>query len=154
MTDSLHGDLPRLLVAGVAEAILFCDTKGNIRLWNGGAEAMFGYRAEEALGQSLDLIIPERLRPRHWEGYWKTMATGDTRYGAQDLLAVPALRRDGSQLSCEFSIVLLRGEDGRPLGVGAVMRDVSARRKEEKALKDRLAALEKAAEERAGSEVA
>jgi PAS domain S-box-containing protein len=145
MTDHFPGDLCSLLVVGAADAILFADREGIIRLWNAGAESMFGYPASEAVGQSLDLIIGERLRPRHWEGWEKVMRTGNTRYGARDLLAVPARRCDGTQISCEFTISLVRGEDGLPLGVGAILRDVTARRKEEKALKDRLAELEKVA---------
>lgn len=102
---------------------------------------MFGYRAEEALGQTLDLIIPERLRDRHWEGYRRAMATGETRYG-QDLLKVPGVRKDGTRISIEFSIALLRDETGELLGPVAVIRDVTARWEHEKAMKERLAALE------------
>jgi PAS domain S-box-containing protein len=95
----------------------------------------------EALGRSLDLIIPERLRARHWQGYHQTMATGETRYGRQ-LLRVPALKGDGEQFSSEFSIVLVQDETGRPLGVAAILRDVSAQWQREKELKERIAVLE------------
>jgi PAS domain S-box-containing protein len=123
------------------DAILFADREGIIRLWNKGAERIFGCTAEEAIGQSLDLIIPEKLRERHWEGYHKTMATGETRYGTE-MLAVPAMHQDGSRMSTEFSIVLLSDDDGKPLGVAAIMRDITERRQQEKELRDRLAELE------------
>jgi PAS domain S-box-containing protein len=123
------------------DAIMFADREGIIRLWNQGAERIFGCSAEKAIGQSLDLIIPEKLRERHWEGYRKTMATGETRYGTE-MLAVPALHQNGSRMSTEFSIVLLQDDDGKPLGVAAIMRDITERRNQEKELRDRLAELE------------
>ncbi|HLN58835.1 MAG TPA: PAS domain S-box protein, partial [Thermoanaerobaculia bacterium] len=92
--------LYRRIVDDSPVAILFADRDGKIRLWNTGAEAMFGYSAEEAIGQSLDLIVPERQRPRHWEGWERVMATGVTKYG-RDVLAVPALKKDGSRISIE-----------------------------------------------------
>src|SRR5712692_11228481 len=122
-------------------AIIFADHEGIIRLWNSGAEAMFGYGAEEALGQSLDLIVPERQRARHWEGFHKLIATGVTRYG-RDLLAVPAMTKDGRRISVEFSIALLRGPSGEMLGSAAIMVDVTARWQKQKELRERLAALE------------
>jgi len=114
------------------EAVIVSDRTGAITLWNRGAEVMFGHSAEEALGQSLDLIIPERLRTRHWEGYHTVMSTGFTRYG-RDLLAVPAVRKDGRRLSIEFSILLLRDDDGAPDGAAAIIRDVTARWERERA---------------------
>ncbi|NOR50004.1 MAG: PAS domain S-box protein [Desulfuromonadales bacterium] len=123
------------------DAILFADREGIIRLWNKGAERIFGCTAEEAIGQSLDLIIPEKLRERHWQGYHKTMTTGETRYGTE-MLAVPAMHQNGSRMSTEFSIVLLSDDDGKPLGVAAIMRDITERRQQEKELRDRLAELD------------
>lgn len=125
------------------DAILYADRDGIIRLWNQGAERIFGFKAEAAIGQSLDLIIPERHRQRHWDGYHQTMASGLTKYGTQ-MLAVPALHQSGGQLHTEFSIVMLKDDQGQPQGVAAIMRDISARRAEEKALRDRLATLEAA----------
>ena len=124
-----------------SDAIMFADKDGLIRLWNSGAEAMFGYSTAEAKGQSLDLIIPENLRGRHWDGYHKVMASGVTRYGTE-LLSAPGIRKDGTRLSLEFSIVIVRGEDGAVLGTGAVIRDITARFQKEKALKERLKVLE------------
>jgi len=133
--------LSEQIVRENSDAIMFADHEGAIRLWNKGAEAMFGYSAAEADGKSLDLIIPENLRGRHWEGYHKVMASGVTRYGTE-LLAAPGVRKDGTRLSLEFSMVIVRGEDGAVLGTGAVIRDITARWQKEKALKERLKVLE------------
>ena len=147
MTDSSDRDLLyRRIVENSSVAILFADREGKIRLWNAGAEAMFGFTAGEALGQSLDLIIPERQRARHWEGWEKVMATGVTRYG-HDALAVPAMRKDGSRISIEFNILLLRTDAGEILGAAALIQDVTARWLREKETKARLAALEAKAKE-------
>lgn len=139
--EQAYERLCRQIVEGVPEAIIFADRDGTIRLWNAGAEAMFGYGRDEALGRSLDLIIPEKQRPRHWEGYRTVMETGVTRYG-RDLLKVPAVRKNGARLSLEFSIVLVRDEAGAIQGAAAVLRDVTERWQQDKALRDRLAALE------------
>ena len=136
-----HEWLCQHIVEDTQVAIVFSDCDGVIRLWNSGAEAMFGYRAEEALGQSLDLIVPERQRSRHWEGYTKVMATGVTRYG-RELLAVPALTKDGKRISIEFSIALLRAPSGELLGAAAILQDVTPRWEQQKELKSRLVALE------------
>lgn len=139
--------LYKSIVENAPDAMIFADKEGIIRLWNAGAEAMFGHTAAEAVGKTLDIIIPENLRARHWEGYKHTMATGETKYG-KDLLAVPGVRKDGSRISLEFSIMLLRDEGGQPLGPAAILRDVTARWKKEKELKERLAALETEAKKR------
>jgi PAS domain S-box-containing protein len=123
------------------DAMLFADREGTIRLWNTGAETIFGYSAREALGEGLDLIIPEKLRERHWEGYHRVMDTGKTRYG-NELLKVPALRKDGKKLSIEFSILLVRDRQNQIIGSAAVMRDVTEGWQHEKDLKGRLKALE------------
>jgi PAS domain S-box-containing protein len=126
-----------VLVSSMADAVIYADAEGLIRFWNKGAERIFGFDAAEALGRSLDIIIPESLRGRHWVGYEKTMRTGETRYGAGDLLAVPALRRDGARLSVEFTILPFHDDAGRMIGIAAVMRDVTARFEEMKALRRR-----------------
>jgi PAS domain S-box-containing protein len=147
MTESADpGWLYQRIVEDNPIAILFADRDGKIRFWNAGAEAMFGYTAEEALGQSLDLIVPERQRARHWEGWVRVMASGVTKYG-RDVLAVPALRKDGSRISIEFNIILLRAPSGEILGAAAMVQDVTARWQKQKEMNARLAALEaKAAE--------
>lgn len=121
-----HAWLCQHIVDHTQDAIIFADREGIIRLWNAGAETIFGYSEAEALGQSLDLIIPERLRGRHWEGYRRVMATGVTSY-AQRLLAVPALRKDGTRISLEFTVVVINQTPGEILGVAAVLRDVTER---------------------------
>lgn len=123
-----------------ADAIVHADEQGVIRLWNQGAERTFGFTAREAIGESLDLIIPERLRARHWEGYRHVMSTGVSRYGEGDVLAVPALRKDGTQISIEFTIAPSRDEGGRLCGITAILRDVTKRFEEMKELRRQLAA--------------
>jgi PAS domain S-box-containing protein len=136
-------DLTRLvadaILAATADAVVATDRDGIIRVWSPGAERIFGHHADEALGQSLDLIIPERLRPRHWEGFHRVMATGESHYGAGELLSVPGTRKDGRQISLEFTIVLLKDERGQPWGLAAVMRDVTSRFEEIRGLKKKLA---------------
>jgi PAS domain S-box-containing protein len=122
-------------------AVIFADKEGVIRLWNAGAEEMFGYTAAEACGQSLDIIVPERHRQRHWEGWQHVMQTGVTKY-ARDVLAVPALRKGGERISIEFTVTLVRSETGALLGAAAMIQNVSARWERDKALRARLAELE------------
>lgn len=142
MPTYTHEWLCQRIVEDTQIAIVFADSAGIIRFWNPAAEAMFGYRAEEAAGQTLDLIVPERQRARHWEGYHQVMATGVTKYG-RELLAVPALTKDGRRISIEFSIVLMRAPTGELLGAAAIMQDVTARWQQQRELKERLAALER-----------
>jgi PAS domain S-box-containing protein len=134
--------LYRQVVEGSPDAIIYGDAEGVIRLWNAGAQAIFGYTAEEAVGKSMDIIIPERLRARHWDGYNKTMATGKSRYGSGDLLAVPAITKDGRSISIEFTIQLLTDPGGRVLGPVAVIRDVTKRFLREKEMAKKLKELE------------
>jgi PAS domain S-box-containing protein len=141
MQTSSREWLYQQIVEGAQDAIVFADQDGIIRLWNSGAEAIFGYSAEEAIGETLDLIVPEKLREKHWGGYRKVMETGVTRYGSE-LLAVPALNKDDSRISVEFTIVLLKDDTGEPQGTAAIMRDVTKRWHKEKELKKRLAELE------------
>ncbi|HEX6210201.1 MAG TPA: PAS domain S-box protein [Methylomirabilota bacterium] len=124
------------VVESMPEAVVVSDRDGVILFWNSGAEAMFGYTAAEAVGQTLDIIIPERFRARHWEGYRTVMSTGVTRYG-RELLAVPAIRKDGRRISLEFSIALLRDDDGALAGAVAIIRDVTARWEREQAARAR-----------------
>jgi len=129
------------IIAASSDAIMFSDREGIIRIWNSGAERMFGFSSDEALGQSLDLIIPENLRGRHWDGYHRVMQSGSSRYST-DLLSAPALRKDGTRLSTEFSMVMVKDDNGAMVGVAAIIRDVSARWQREKELKERIKALE------------
>ena len=143
MSTDLKATHYKTILEQAPDAILYADRDGIIRLWNQGAERIFGFSAQEAIGQSLDLIIPEAQRQRHWDGYHQTMATGITRYGTK-LLAVPALHQSGTRLSTEFSIIMLKDDAGQPCGVAAIMRDVSERHAKDKALREKLAALEAA----------
>ncbi|WP_456684784.1 PAS domain-containing protein [Bradyrhizobium sp. P5_C11_2] len=129
------------ILSTAADAVIASDSEGIIRIWNPGAERIFGYTADEAVGQSLDIITPERLRKRHWEGYRKAMATGESRYGEGALLSVPGIRKDGRQISLEFTIVPLKDEQGAMTGMVAVVRDVTIRFTELKVLRQRLAKL-------------
>src|SRR5262245_23561274 len=112
----------RALVAATGDAVVVCDATGAITLWNAAAERMFGYSETEALGQSLDLIIPDRLRKRHWDGYQKTMETGVTRYG-HDVLRVPAVDKQGRSLSIAFTVALLFSADKKPNAIVSIIRD-------------------------------
>jgi PAS domain S-box-containing protein len=136
----LSDALAHAILSTRSDAIIAADKQGLIRFWNPGAERIFGFSEAEALGQSLDIIIPERLRQRHWEGYDRTMATGQSRYGESDLLAVPAVRKDGTSLSIEFTIMILRDGDNQIVGIAALLRDVTKRFEELRALKRQLAA--------------
>lgn len=133
--------LSQEIIRGSRDAVIFADRDGVIRLWNRGAAEMFGFEADEALGRTLEIIIPEHLRVRHNEGYLRVMATGTSKYG-NDLLAVPGLTRDGRRISLEFTITLVREEAGKILGAAAIIRDVTTRWQREQELKKRLAALE------------
>jgi len=129
-----------------ADAIIVADNDGIVRFWNPGAERIFGYSRNDALGQSLDIISPERLRERHWAGYREVMASGVSRYARGDVLAVPAVRDDGSRVSLEFTINPLRDADGRMSGMAAILRDVTVRFKELRRLKQKVAEFTRSAE--------
>lgn len=129
------------LVAGMSEAIVYADADGVIRYWNQGATRIFGFSAEHAIGQSLDLIIPPNLRERHWQGYNGTMRTGQSRYGEGQLLSVPAIRSDGTRISVEFTIVPFTDDAGRMIGIAAVMRDATKTFEELRALRKEIGAL-------------
>ena len=128
------------LLQSAGDAIIATDTRGIITLWNAGATRVFGHGADEAIGQSLDLIIPENQRARHWAGYTEVMRTGKSRYAEGAMLAVPALRKDGKRISLEFTIVPLKDASGTMQGMVAVLRDVTARFEELRDLRKRVAA--------------
>jgi PAS domain S-box-containing protein len=123
-----------------SDAIIAADREGIINFWNSGAGRLFGYSPDEAISRSLDFIIPERLRQRHWDGYRRVMETGKSRYGESDVLSVPAVRKDGTIISVEFTVVPLQNA-GRMTGMVAIMRDVTSRFNEMRALKRKLAEL-------------
>ena len=127
------------LVSGMSDAIIYADAEGVIRLWNRGATRIFGFAEVEALGRSLDIIIPETLRERHWRGFRATMRTGESRYGDGQVLSVPAVRKDGSRISVEFTIVPFTNDSGQMIGIAAIMRDTTTRFEELRALRRQLA---------------
>ncbi len=141
MSEALPGGFLEGLVADCPDAVIYADAAGKIRFWNRSATRIFGYEAIDALGQSLDLIVPERLRARHWEGYERVMAGGESRYGEGDVLAVPAMRKDGSRISIEFTVLPVRDNAGAMLGIAAFLRDTTARFEELRALRREIAAL-------------
>jgi PAS domain S-box-containing protein len=128
-------------VLAAGDAIIAADTNGSIVLWNPAAERIFGYTESEALGRSLDLIIPERYRHRHWEGYRQVMQTGHTRYGTE-VLRVPAVHKDGRTLSIAFTVALLYTPETKARVIAAIIRDETTQWKEESVLRQRLADLE------------
>lgn len=134
------------LVDGLADAVLIADRDGTIVYWNDAARRIFGWSADEAVGKGLDLIVPERHRTRHWDGYRRVIETGTTRY-ADTLLEVPAAHRDGKQLSIAFTVTLLTDGDGAVTRLVAVVRDDTERWQERRQLRADLAALRQASED-------
>jgi PAS domain S-box-containing protein len=128
------------IVENSGDAIVLSDRDGKIRIWNRGAERIFGFTEEEAIGASLDIIIPEKIRERHWEGYNKTMISGVTKYGDQ-ILSVPALTKNGERISVDFTVILVT-EGGSVSGIAAIMRDVTEKFQRERELQKRVKELE------------
>jgi len=129
------------LFDAIGDAVVVCDAAGVVIFWNPAAERMFGHTQAEAMGQRMDMIIPERLRKRHWEGYDKSMETGITKYG-HDVLRVPAVDKAGRAMSIAFTVCMLHDEAGKVTACASVIRDESARFSEDRALRKRLAELE------------
>lgn len=142
IAEPLGDEILATLVANADDAVMVADMSGAIRYWNSAAEAMFGHSGQEVIGASLDVIIPEKLRQRHWDGYRQVMATGETQYAGR-MLAVPALRTDGTRISVEFTVTLLRDPGGSIQGIGAILRDVTDRWEQQRALHRRLSELER-----------
>ena len=132
---------PAALVQAIGDALIVSDVEGRVVVWNAAAERLFGWTEAEALGQRMDMIIPERLRKRHWEGYDKSMQTGETRY-AHDVLRVPAVDKSGRSMSIAFTVFMLFGLDGKPSACGSVIRDETERFTQDRELRKRVADLE------------
>ncbi len=135
-----NDELARLglaVIRTIPDAVIYADREGVIRFWNAGATRIFGFSEDEAIGQSLDLIIPERLRKRHWDGYRQMMETGQGLHGPADLLAVPAMGKSGEALSIQFTVTPIHDADGGLVGIAAVLRDVTATFQELKRLRAR-----------------
>ena len=130
-----NSTLADALLQSSADAVIASDRAGAIVFWNPGATRIFGHTADQAIGQSLDLIIPENQRARHWAGYDEVMKTGKSRYADGAVLAVPALHKDGRRMSLEFTIVPLKDSAGAMTGMISVLRDVTARFEEMRELR-------------------
>ena len=128
-------------IEAAGDGIIAVGKDGKIVLWNPAAERIFGFTGKDAVGQSLDLIVPERFRERHWEGFRQVMRTGQTRYGAE-VLRVPALHKDGRALSIAFTVALVNSPDSESQAIVAIVRDETQRWNEERELRRRLAELE------------
>lgn len=137
-TAGVPQGLIEAILGSASDAIIATDEVGRITFWNPGAIRIFGFTSEEAIGSSLDLIIPETLRARHWAGYNRVMATGESRYGNGDLLSVPGLTKDGRRISVEFTIALLRDQRRKLIGTAAVLRDATQRFEEIRELRHQL----------------
>jgi PAS domain S-box-containing protein len=132
------------ILATASDAIIATDRTGIISFWNPGADRIFGFMADEAIGRSLDLIIPHNLQARHWAGFNRAMETGDSHYGHGDLLSVPALTKNGQRISVEFTIMLLKDEKNHQIGTVAILRDVTKHFEETRKLKRQLEELTRA----------
>ena len=132
---------PAALLEALADAVMVCDADGAIVLWNPACERMFGHSEADVLGKTMDMIIPERLRGRHWDGYHKTMATGVTKYG-HDVLRVPAVDKQGRMMSIAFTVAMLHSADGKVSAIASIIRDETSRFNDERSLKKRLSELE------------
>ena len=138
----MHADIDlNALVGAIGDAVVVSDREGKVIVWNPAAERLFGFTEAEALGQSMDMIIPERLRKRHWEGFDKSMETGTTRYG-HDVLRVPAVDKAGRAMSIAFTVAMLFGPDGKVSAIASVIRDETSRFAEDRALRKRVIELE------------
>ncbi|MGE5669205.1 MAG: PAS domain-containing protein [Betaproteobacteria bacterium] len=131
-------DLAKAIVDQAGEAVIFAARDGTIRLWNRGAESIFGYAATEVLGTSLDVIIPERLRKAHWEAFDRAVNSGATKYGDR-VLTTRSMRKNGDKLYVDLSFGLVKASDGSVLGAYAIGRDCTARYEAERALRARVA---------------
>jgi len=145
MNESLPDKFFTQLVADCPDAVVYAGGDGKIRYWNAAATRIFGFTEDEAVGESLDLIIPERLRARHWEGYDEVMQGRPSRYEAGALLSVPARHKEGKQMSIEFTILPFHDAAGAMVGIAAFLRDVTAKFEETRALRRELAALKQGA---------
>ncbi len=137
LDDDELARLGATVIRTIPDAVIYADHRGVIRFWNAGAMRIFGFSADEAIGRSLDIIIPERLRERHWSGYHHMMETGQGLHGPAELLAVPATSKSGEALSIQFTVTPIHGAEGRFAGIAAVLRDVTATFQELKRLRAR-----------------
>lgn len=134
-------ELALALIESVADAVIFADRDGTIRVWNPGAEAIFGWSAGEVVGRRLDVIIPERLRAAHWAAFDQAIDTGRQKYGRESM-TTRSVHQDGSALYVDLSFALVRDSTGQVLGAVAMARDVTSRFEAEKDSRKRITELE------------
>jgi PAS domain S-box-containing protein len=139
--EHANSNLFQAIVERAPDAIIFADRDGAIRVWNRGAETLFGYSAAEVLGNSLDVIIPERLRQAHWEGFRRAVDSGQTKYGGR-VLTTRSVHKNGTKLYVDLSFGLVSDEAGAVVGAFAIGRDCTARYLADAALRARVAELE------------
>ena len=130
MNDSFA--LAEAIIEQTSDAVIYADRSGTIVRWNRAAESLFGYSANEVIGHSLNLIIPERLRPAHWAGFELAMTSCTTRLQGHATLT-RATHRSGRKLYVEMTFALVKTLDGKPLGSVASARDVTERVERERA---------------------
>ena len=135
METAVEHELARAIIEQSADAVIFADTAGVTRVWNAAATAIFGFTADETVGHSLDVIIPERLRPAHWSGFRRAIETGITRLDGRATIT-RAIHKSGKRLYVEMSFAVVRGTDGTVVGSVAIARDATARYEAERARKD------------------
>ena len=121
-TSSLNAHI----LDAVADALIYADSSGVIRRWNGACTTLFGFSADDALGQNLDLIIPEHLRGAHWKGFDAALASGTMKLAGRPTLT-RAQHKDGRKLYIEMTFALVKDADGAVLGSAAMARDVTER---------------------------
>ena len=141
MSTGIRVDVFKWIVEQTTDAMIFADREGLIRIWNQGAESVFGFPAAEVLGKSLDVIIPEELRKKHWEGYNKAIETGKTRLGSR-VLTTRSRHKDGSRLYVDLSFTVIVDDSGHAEGALAIGRNVTERYLADKALGKHAAGLE------------
>ena len=124
------GELHRAIIEQAQDAIIFADREGFIQLWNRGAEIIFGWGAHEAIGQNLSLIIPEKFRRAHDEGFHRAVQTGQVRHEGR-VMTTRAQHKWGCRLYVELSFGLLKDDNGIVTGIFAIGRDGTARHLEE-----------------------
>lgn len=137
-TGSISAQLPESILKSIHEALIYADLKGIIQYWNHGSETVFGFTAAEAVGQSLDIIIPEKLRKTHWDGYEKAIVRGDTISGRGSRIT-RALHKSGQTLYVDMSFAMVRDQSNELIGSLAVARDATERYQEERKLRQQVA---------------
>ena len=136
MNDSTY----QAILEASPEAIIFSDREGIIRVWNRGAEIALGFSATEAIGQSLNIIIPEPFRKAHWDGYHMAIARGTTKHSGSSMIT-RAVRKDGQQIYIDVSFSIVKNAAGEVIGSGAIARDATERFMQDKAMRKQLAEL-------------